>query len=248
MAGSDLIGDRRQKIYRGAYSYLRNGKPYCEETFDVFRDHKEMTVDFNAQLFSRVPTGELMRIKLEYRVDNKYNPVSVSIEKSLGSELSKETYECTSRTNIMIYKFTNNVGNVTEYKMNTPPKFHITTPFACTSCLFLLSKKIEGLGKSFFTVIGNYNRWRYSTDLHSTSILAQKLKLEENESLVIGGKKLISELFHICEDDMNRSGDTYLSLPFIRAYISQHMSIPYMLVEESTKTTIQVKYFNSFET
>ncbi len=244
---SDLITQRKQKSYKGAYNYFRDGKIYCEENFEVFKDHKEFTTEFVSTLYGRVATGELLKISVNYKVDKKLNPVHVSISKSLGLEFSQEIYDHNPRSNNLIYKFTNSKGNVTEYKMTTPPKFHITTPTSATSCLFLLSKKFENAAKNYYTIISNNNKWRYGDDLHSKSLVVERINDPEQEALAINGKKLNAELYKICDDSGARDEMATLAGPSVRAYVSHHLAIPYVLIEEKSNLKIQIKFFNNLE-
>ncbi len=58
---ADLLGTSKlKKIFRGAYNYYRDGQVYSEETFEVFKDTKELNIVFQSQIWARVTTGELL--------------------------------------------------------------------------------------------------------------------------------------------------------------------------------------------
>ncbi len=53
------------KIYRGAFSYIRNENTYAEENFDVYRDKKDQTYHYISEAVVKVTTGEILNMNIQ---------------------------------------------------------------------------------------------------------------------------------------------------------------------------------------
>ena len=134
---------RGNKLYRGAFEYIRQGKKFSEEEFEVYKSDSGIFTDFFAEMTSRVATGELLKIYTEYKFNKDYVPVSVLIVKELGQTVVQEYYSFDTKTNKLFYMFKDE-ENTTELELGPPTKFHIATPLACVSMTYLRSKKNRG--------------------------------------------------------------------------------------------------------
>jgi hypothetical protein len=234
------------KVFRGAYNYFRNDNIYSEETFDVYKDKKELTMTFVSQILSRVATGELLNINVEYTVNKNFLPHHVVIERALGKDYSRETYEHNVRKNILTYTFENK-DDTHISELMTAPTFHITTPTSTTSSLFLKTKKFDQTSKNFYLLYSSTNQWKYETDPITQSIYMQRVSLT-SESITIDGHNVEAiqyKLFEDIDEDENAKKAVIVP-PSLRLYVSQHAAIPYV-IKGDDGTKIQVKYFNDLE-
>ncbi|MGB0452510.1 MAG: hypothetical protein ACPGJV_02260 [Bacteriovoracaceae bacterium] len=233
------------KIYRGAYTYLKGTSIYSEETFEVFRERKDMSIHFVSELNTRVSTGELLNIKVNYFVNKDFIPLRVLIDKKLGSEHVAEYYVYEKRNDKIIYEFIDSVGTTTK-ELATPPKFHITTPTVSTSTAFLRSKKFDGNGLNHFTVWTSQNQWSYQTEPTTKNIHAKRMNTA-HENIMIEGHNVQAVHYRIFEfqEDFN-DGDVDTQ-PYVNIYLSKYAGIPYTLRSDADGTKIQIKYFNSLD-
>ncbi|MCR9203927.1 MAG: hypothetical protein NXH75_05090, partial [Halobacteriovoraceae bacterium] len=70
---------RGEKVYRGAYNYLKGDTLYAQEEFEVYKDRKELGMTFFAELHSRVATGELLTVFVDYVITKEYVPQKLVI-------------------------------------------------------------------------------------------------------------------------------------------------------------------------
>lgn len=232
------------KAIRGAYKYLRNNTIYSEETFEVFKEKKENAYTFESELHSRVATGELLTMKILYKVNKDYIPVLSMVEKKLGENSVKEIYDFDPRRNVLHYTFLDKNHEYHEVELQTVNKFHITTPSACCSMLYLRSKKFDNSGDNHYNFWTSRNQWEY-TGPPTMEIITLKKISTSYEPLTIDGNKLQTLEYrlwkaHEHENNMEQP-------PFIRIYLSKHVTIPYMIRDDHDNTRIQIKYLNDLE-
>ncbi len=233
---------KEQKLYRGAYEYSRNNNIYTEETFDVYRDKKEMGLNFVSQTMSRVATGELLNISVDYTVNKEFIPVKVHIDKTLGNEHVEETYIFNNKTNIITYTFKSN-DEKEVHEISTGPKFHIAAPTVCTSMLFLKTKKVDATSKTNFTTFVSENQWSFKSIPSSKSMVIERVSLTA-ENLSIDGSNLTAMEYKLFEQPDDEGDNDANINDFLRVYVSPHASIPY-LVKSEEGTKMQVKYLNN---
>jgi hypothetical protein len=231
------------KVIRGAYKYLRNDTIYCEETFDVFKDKKENAYSFESSLHSRVATGELLTIKVTYRLNKDYIPIFVMLERNLGENSIKEIYDYDARRNVLKYSFLDKKGVYHDHELTTSNKFYITTPCTCSAMVFLRSKKFDNTGDNNYSFWSSRNQWEFIEVPKITTISIKKMSTTY-ESLTIDGNKLQALEYRLWEaqDDDNTEVPEY-----IRVYLSKHVTIPYMIKDERDNTKIQIKFLNDLE-
>lgn len=237
------------KIYRGSYEYLSNNSIYSEETFEVFRNNKELSLTFISELVSRMSTGELLTINTSFEVGKDWIPRKVAIKKTLGSEWSTEIYDCDPRSNIINYSFCNKIEEI-ENRISTPPKFHIATPTSVSSMLFLPSKKFEANSpKNNYTIFTSNNKWKYTEGLKSKNISMEKLP-DDGETIELDGNVLQGDYYKFYEssnDEFKKNlRKKIVEPPSISIFISKHSSIPYF-IEEDDGTQIKIKFLTDFD-
>jgi hypothetical protein len=231
---------REDKIYRGAFNYYRNENSYAEEVFEVYRDKKEQSYHYVSEAVVKVTTGEILNLHVEYIVNKDYIPTFVAIEKIMGKETTREIYEYNSKRNHLLYKFINSKGEEHVDEIATAPKYHITTPTAASSMLFLRSKKFDASGKNAFNILVGYNQWEYKEVPKFKNIILERASLTA-EKMNIDGQNVQATQYKMFDEatDFKAAKDPQ----HIKIFLSQHGAIPYMIrTDDGTK--IQIKYLN----
>ena len=148
-----------KRLYRGAFVYTSNGDHYTEETFEVFKEKKDLNLHYDSESLTRVTTGEMLKIKVNFVVNKEWNPVEVNINKTLGPNSVDEIFTYNARKNTLRYSF-RSLHDKKDEEISTPPKFHILTPATASSMLFINSKKIDQTSKNYFHMVYSPNMWR----------------------------------------------------------------------------------------
>lgn len=231
---------REDKIYRGAFTYIRNENSYAEEIFEVYKDKKDQSYHYISDAVVKVTTGEVLNLHVKFLVNKEYIPQMVMIEKVMGKETTCETYEYLVRRNHLVYKFINSKGEEHVEEISTAPKYHIATPTAASSMLFLRSKKFDANGKNAFNILVGYNQWEYKEAPKFKNIILERAGLTA-EKMNIDGQNVQAtqyKLFDEATDFKNVKEPQH-----VKIFLSQHAAIPY-LVRSDDGTKIQIKYLN----
>lgn len=231
---------KEDKIYRGAFNYYRNENIYAEENFEVYRDKKDQSYHYISEAVVKVTTGEVLNLHVEYSVNKEYIPTQVLIEKVMGKETTKETYEYNSKRNHLIYKFNSSKNEEFTAEIVTAPKYHISTPTAASSLLFMRSKKFDASGKNSFNILVGFNQWEYKETPFFKNVILERANLT-TEKINIDGQSVQATQFRMYDE-----GTDFKNIkepPHVKIFISQHGGIPYLIrTEDGTK--IQIKYLN----
>ena len=231
---------KEDKIYRGAFNYYRNENIYAEELFDVYRDKKEQSLHYISEAIVKVTTGEILNLHVEYIVNKEYIPLYVMVEKVMGKESTRETYEYNSRRNHLAYKFINKKNEDASEEIATAPKYHIATPTAASSMLFMRSKKFDASGKNSFNILVGNNQWDYKESPLFKNVILERAGLT-TEKIMIDGQSVQATQYKMYDE-----GTDFKNIkepPHIKIFLSQHGAIPYMIrTDDGTK--IQIKYLN----
>ncbi len=236
--------NKPRKVYRGAYTYSVQGAEYAEETFEVFKDYRELTYRFVSQILSRVSTGELLKIDVDFTVGKEWTPVNVKVTKNLGKQTVYEEYLCDHEKNNITYRFTNSEGKVNESVCSCPPRFSISTPAACSNFIYLLSKKFDINGKNYYAVYSSKNHWEYEEGISQTTLSLHKDN-PSSDPIMIGKTSLQGDEYILTTMSNNDSDDETKDI--ITAYISKHKSIPYRVEDAESGLVILVKYLNNLD-
>jgi hypothetical protein len=226
----------QDKIYTGAYVYLKNDTQYCEETFEVFYDPREFTTSFVTQILSRVSTGELLKLNIDYNLNKDWIPYHVTIQKDLGNESITETFIFDSIKNIIKYSFKKKDKKITK-EIPATARFHIATPATCTSMIFILSKKFEQTSKNIYTTFHSPNKWEYDAVPYSKSIALEKVSLL-SEKIEIHKNELDAVEYKLFENNHEDGTQEVLQV-----FLSKHLSMPYLLYSEDG-SKVEVRYLN----
>lgn len=235
------------KVYRGAYTYSKNENIYAEETFDVYRDPNDMGIHFVAEQMARVSTGEILRINQDYIINKDFIPMFVCVEKILGKDHVKELYAFDHKSNVVLYEYESKTFKKQDECIVTP-KFHIATPLACTSCLFIKSKKEDPTSKNIYVTLKSFNNWNYLNAPEMQVLTLQRMSLT-SENINISGSTVQAVRYNLFEEeqeDVNNPKKKIINPPVIKLSMSKYASIPYIL-QTQDGTKIQIKYFNDLE-
>lgn len=235
-----------KKIFRGAYNYIKKEGAYAEEQFEVYRDGQDQAMHFLAKLHSRVSSGELFSIDVHYSLTKDYQPTFLNIKRSMGTEMVQEIFDVNPRKALLNYIFVSEEEEISR-EINTPPKFHLTAPVACSSMVFLRSKKFDATSKNYYTFMSSANQWTFEKDPYSHNITVQRITATA-ENIVIEGNNLQAIDYRMIEDSNTDQGDNDAKLSTgqdsLKISVSPYITIPYLL-RSPDGTRIQIKYLNN---
>ncbi len=231
---------RGDKVLRGSYNYYRFNNIYSEEIFEVYRDRQDFSMSFYADIHSRVATGELLTINVDVKLSKEFVPTYVKVVKALGQDLATETYTYHKATSTVEYTFeTENESEIATIPISS--KFHVATPAACSSMVFLKSKKEDTTSKNFYHLIQTDNKWKYES-VPQVKMIAMQRVGTGTENVVIDGHSVQATHYRLFEDN-NDSVDMPAAL---KVHISKHATIPYTIKSEDG-TRIQIKFLNDLD-
>lgn|SRR5690606_1749273 len=231
---------RGDKVFRGSYNYYRHNNIYSEETFEVYRDRQDFGMSFFADIHSRVATGELLTVQVDMKITKDFIPGYVKVVRALGKDVVTETYTYTKTNSMVLYTFETK-SESQELQIPTNPKFHVATPAACSSMIFLKSKKEDTTGKNFYNLIQSQNNWKYENEPLVKMIAMQRVGTG-TENVVIDGHSVQATHYRLFED----TGDSKELPPAIKVHISKHATIPY-IIKSDDGTRVQIKYLNDLD-
>ena len=240
------IKGKGDQIYTGFYVYTRNQNNYLEEVFHVYRDHHDFSLNFYADLYGRVITGEMLKISVDYRVSKDFIPQMVVIKRSLGGHCVTETYQYFKNKGIIHYSFLPHPidgasPKVHEEDIPTSSIFSIAAPASCISFLFLRTKKEDTTKNNFYYIFRSYNKWHFEQSPVSTLVAVER-QSSSHKIITLGNKKTIQAIPYKVYEGHQQGGQT----PAIMAYLSKDIAIPY-LTQDPEGTKIQIHHFNNFD-
>lgn len=230
---------KEDKIYRGAFNYLRNDLTYAEETFDVYRI-KDQNLAYVSEAIIKLQTGEILNIKVEYIITKEFLPTFVMVEKTIGKNQTKESYTYNLKNNTLDYLFESTKHEDIRDVIALAPRYHISTPTAVSSVLFVKSKKFDSNGKNNYNILTSNNQWDY-IETPSFNIVILERESVSMENLVIENQAVQATVYKLFEN--LPESKTAKKNPYAKIYLSQHASIPY-LIDSGDGTKIQIKYLN----
>jgi hypothetical protein len=122
----------------------------------------------------------------------------------------------------------------------TAPKYHITTPAAASSLLFLRSKKFDPNAKNSFNIMVGFNQWEFKEAPKFKNVLLDRANLTA-EKMNLDGQSVSATQYRMYDEDADFK--TSKEPPHIKLFLSPHGAIPYMIrTDDGTK--IQIKYLN----
>ena len=136
--------------------------------------------------------------------------------------------------------FTNSKGEEHQEEITTAPKYHIATPTAASSMLFLRSKKFDANGKNAFNLLVGYNQWEFKEAPKFKNILLERASLTV-EKMNIDGQNVQATQYKMYDEETDFK--IVKDPQHIKIFLSNHGAIPYM-VRSDDGTKIQIKYLN----
>lgn len=231
----------QEKLLEGKYNYYQNGHIYCEEHFKVFREEsKHGNYSFQAELMSRVDTGEFLKIYVDYELNHHFEPLNVKVKRSLGGSKSTEKFSISAKDKNLRYTFQGVDGSHEQEKIVTG-KHHIATPAFSTSMLMTQHRKIDPVHRTAYDVLTSNNIWSYESPYHESTVHIELMKLEP-VNIRIQGHELQATHCNIYETDkfQNPGASGY------PVYVSKYYQIPY-LAEFPNGIRIEIERLKNFE-
>lgn len=231
-----------EKLLEGKYNYFQNGTHYCEEHFKVFREERKRgAFHFQAELLSRVHTGEFLKVYVDYQLAHNFEPMNVKIRRSLGGMKSLERYNVDLKDKKLRYSFSGPKGSK-ELEDSIGGRAHIVTPAFCSSMLMTEAHKIDPVHRTAYEVLGSANVWEYEGPYQESTLHIELVSLEP-VTIEIHGKELQASHCSIHETDkfQNPGSKGY------PVYLSKHYQIPY-LAELPDGIRIEIEKLKSFQT
>lgn len=231
----------QEKIIEGKYNYFENETPYCEEHFKLFREDKPQgDYTFNAELLSRVETGEFLKVNVNYQLTYQFEPLSLRIKRSLGGKKSSERFTVDPKQKKISYVFSG-PKEVKEYEKVVSAKVHIASPsFAC-SMLMTNHRKIDPVHRTPYEIISSPNIWEYEGPFQETTMHIELMKLDPM-TINVHNQELQANYCHIFNQEKSKNPND-LGYPI---YISKHYQIPYLAVF-SKELKVEIEKLKSFE-
>jgi hypothetical protein len=225
-----------EKLLEGTYQYFQNGQNYSQENFTV--DMLEETHDliFNSEILSRVETGEFFKMQVRYRVNQFYAVQEVSVDRSLGSKISKELFELDHQTQILKYTFKSNSSSHTVERPFSSKHF-IAAPCFLTSALFTLTKKIDTTARTPVVFITPKNEWDF-LGAPEDKVLWVELKAHDVEDFNLAGASFTASKFEIHEEDSLLGAPK----PGAQLWVSKLWGVPFQ-IEDPSGTKIVARKF-----
>jgi TusA-related sulfurtransferase len=232
---------RGDKVVYGAYSYHRHNNIYSEEHFEIYRERQDHSLSFYSDIHSRVSTGELLTIHVDIKATKEYIPSFVKVARSLGKAVVVETYTYLKTNSMIEYTF-DSEHESHKLEIPTNPKFHISTPAACSSMLFLKSKKEDTTTKNFYNLIQSSNKWKFEHE-PATKMIAMQRVSTGTENIVIDGSTVQAIHYRMFEDT---GAESKITPPSIKVFLSKFFTVPY-IIRSDDGTKIQIKQLKDLD-
>ena len=247
MAIEFFISGDFKKIYQGAYDYIHKNRKYAEETFEIFKDTQNFLYLFKAEVSGRAPNGEFLKINVNYKLTERFQPLAVQVKKNMGEHTTVEEYLFDYTANTMAYKFTSK-KMLGEISMTTKHGIHISTPAVSTSLLFFRSKKFQNAAINSYKTLISDNQWDLNYNLRMEDISMERIS-SAPLPITIKGQHINAIKYRLSkfeyEDSSNPSKEEQKQS--LDIYLSKHLTIPYRIDDIKNEKTLEIQYFNPLE-
>lgn len=231
----------QEKLIEGKYNYYQDEQIYCEEHFKVFReDKKNGHYNWQAELLSRVETGEFLKVYVDFELNSQFEPLNIRVKRSLGASKSTERFNVDWKEKNVQYTFSAD-GDTKEYEKVVTGKFHISTPAFSTFMLMTQARKIDPVHRTPYDIISSHNIWNYEGPYVENTIFVELMKLEP-VTITVQNQELQASYCRVYDSDKatNPSADGY------PVYISKHYQIPYK-AEFPNGIRVEIEKLKSYE-
>lgn len=224
-----------EAVIEGSYQYLQDNKLYSTENFKLSRRLESHAYFFEAEILSRIETGEFLKAKVYYELTPAMTPMAMRIEKSLGQKYSLETFEVRPNTNELLYEFKSD-GQTQSIVRHYSNKHYLSSPAVCTSAIFTLTKKFAPEGRTPVILVAAHNSWDASDAEPSETMIYTEYNNRETVNLHLGGQELEAQCLTLFNKDSlgGRMGEDKVEL-----MLSKHYSIPYQLITGNIQINIK---------
>lgn len=223
-------------VVEGSYNYLQKNKLYSTENFKLSRRLESHSYFFEAEILSRIETGEFLKVKVFYELNPNMTPIIMRVEKSLGEKHSIETFEVNLQENQLAYEFSSDGQHKRLVKHHTN-KHYLASPAVCTSAVFSLTKKFDNTGRTPIVLVAGHNSWIVDEATPVENLVYGEFNNRETVDLKIGEQELEAHCLSIFNRDS--LGVTNISEERIDLMLSKHFSIPYQLIENDLLVEIK---------
>ncbi len=220
-------------VLEGSYLYYEKDSSFSEENFKFFQSAENQSFSVKAEVLSRVESGELLKILINYEMDNHFHPLQVKIERSIGNMYSQELYRVDSADQQLYYTFQNS-EMTQEFTRSISTKHYIAAPAVSTSAFFTLSKKFDATGRTPINFISTDNEWTYTAP-PTEKIVYAEYKFREASDFKLDGATLPANQLCLYEFD---SMNSYAEQP-VDLFLSKHYSLPYQMSHGNQKIIIK---------
>lgn len=210
-------------LIEGEYNYVEKERNYCQETFKLNHQIETGHYILLSEIFSRMDSGELLKVNVHYEMNQYYFPINVKISRSLGKKFSLETFILDTTAQSLQYTFQNDTA-AQNYSMSASNKHYIASPSFATTALFTLSKKFDATGRTAVSMITTDNTWDYQGPPEDRIIYAD-FKTRELTDFKINKAELSAMLLHLYKGDAN---SPHPEQP-VELYLSKHFNLPYQM-------------------
>lgn len=210
-------------LIEGEYNYVEKERNYCQETFKLTHNNETDHYTLLAEIFSRMDSGELLKVNVQYEMNQYYIPINVKISRSLGKKFSSETFFLDPTAQSLHYTFQNDSATQS-YSMSASNKHYIASPSFATTALFTLSKKFDATDRTAVSIITSDNTWDYQAPPEDRIIYAD-FKTRELTDFKINKAELSAMLLHLYKGDAN---SPHPEQP-VELYLSKHFNLPYQM-------------------
>ncbi len=227
------MGEQIEIVLEGEFNYAEKERNYCNETFKLIHSSESGHYTILSEIFSRMDTGELLKVNVRYEMNQYYVPISVKITRSLGKRFAQESFYLDPTEQVLNYTFQNDTGTQT-FTMPATNKHYLTSPAFATSTLFTLSKKFDATGRTSVIFITSKNIWDYEAPPED-QILYADFKTRELTDFKINKTELSAMLLHLYQNDTN---SIHPEEP-VQMYLSKHFNIPYQMTHGDHQITVK---------
>lgn len=231
-------------VLEGKYNYYRDKDLYSEEIFTVKQQEKSSgNIKMESETSTRTKTGEFLKIQVKYLMSSSFKPINVEVKRFMGDRESTELFTIDKKTKAVNYLFSNN-DESHQYTKIIPHVTHIATPCFATFMNMSLSKKIDPVHRTDYTLITSSNIWNYNGPFIEKPVYLELQELE-HIPIKIGDNELKASHCKILQVDENGT----ISNNGYDIYLSKYLAIPYraifddgMVVEIETLKNYESRY------
>lgn len=227
------MANNSEILLEGSYLYFQKDINYSQENFTLVQFSDTHTYHINAEILSRIESGEFLKIMVRYEMDHRFHPNFVRVEKSVGNQYAEEVFKFDLQAQELNYSFKSS-GSTHEFKRPLSAKHYLTSPAFSTSAIFSTTKKFDATGRTAIALLNSANEWSYEHPPEEKIVFAE-FKTREVPDFKINNAPLSAS--HLCLYEFDASSATSESP--VEIFVSKHFGIPYQLIHGDQKIVIK---------